>query len=66
MVVILWNNVKMMSHLILTLCLLGSFHDFLLSADFFQNQFLKKKFFPVYYQCQNSLDPESGQMFFRA
>ena len=44
MVVILWNNVKM-SHLILTLCLLGNFHDFLSYADFFQNQFLKKNSF---------------------
>ena len=42
------------------------FHDFLLSADFFQNQFFSKKFFQKYHLSVKQIGSRSGPTYCRA
>ena len=54
-------NLGEKSQVTLTLCMLGNFHDFLSSADFFQNEF--QKILSGVQSVSNSLDPDQDQHF---
>ena len=54
----LYNAMSLMKWV--TLCLLGSFHAFLLSADFSQNPLFIKNTFENTIRVSNSLDPDQA------
>ena len=49
----------------LTLCMLGKYSCFLVSADFFQNHLFRKNPFSNTVRVSNSLDPDQARQFVR-